>query len=73
MLKIAFIQKRACETISIMVLSAILKQKGYHTEVFIADIEEDIYKAIFDFNPVIVAYSLYNRRRRFCAKNLSEN
>ena len=59
MAKIAFVQEESYEKLSIMILSAVLKEQGHQTDIFVSKLETNLCDAITNFKPDFIAFSIY--------------
>ncbi|MFH1397332.1 MAG: radical SAM protein [Candidatus Omnitrophota bacterium] len=57
-MKIAFLQETVNQNIGIMYLSAVLKSKGHHCDLFVESLEKDFIGAVKAYQPDIVGFSI---------------
>jgi Fe-S oxidoreductase len=70
MAKIAFVQEEAYEKLSVMILCAVLKEKGHQVEVFISKLEEDLPDSIKKYKPDFISFSIYLGEERLTLRLL---
>lgn len=58
-MKLAFVQNFNYEYLGVMSISAVVRQQGHETKVFISGWEKDFIKALASFNPDVIAFPTY--------------
>lgn len=66
MAKVAFVQKNINENLGVMYLSSYLKRSGHRTECFIELLERDLIRAVREYAPDVIGFTVMSGTHRWC-------